>query len=339
MVPAKKIPGAVADSGLLRVGWLPALLWVLFGSIFIGAVHDLGALVVSLRNNGQTVGDIWRQSVPGGSGPPFQLAQASELGDGMTGALGSGIDGDALEIQGCHRIHGCLVGGVERVGLPDLAARRIAVEIGAGEGRHALWLAGRGWQVTAVDISQVALDRAAAGHPEISWQRADITRTPMPARSFDLVSAFYFPIVHETDHATVRGLLEAVAPGGTLLFVAHDPTEFPPRDEHAHEGGHSHEGDGPSPRFDPYEFYQPSEIVELLGDGWTDALATLNPRGGVWTFWDYQAGAWQRDHGFRIDHLLLSPECADRMVSAGVDKAYRGREKASDHTPVWVELA
>ena len=77
----------------------------------------------------------------------------------------------------------------------------------------------------------------------------------------------------------------------------------------------------------------------LLNDGWTDAIDTLNPRGGVWTFWDYQAGAWQRDHGFRIDHLLLSPECADRMVAAGVDKAYRGREKASDHAPVWVELA
>ncbi|MFB0611899.1 exodeoxyribonuclease III [Aurantiacibacter poecillastricola] len=76
----------------------------------------------------------------------------------------------------------------------------------------------------------------------------------------------------------------------------------------------------------------------LLGDGWTDAIDTLNPRGGVWTFWDYQAGAWQRDHGFRIDHLLLSPEAADRMVTAGVDKEYRGREKASDHTPVWVEL-
>lgn len=76
----------------------------------------------------------------------------------------------------------------------------------------------------------------------------------------------------------------------------------------------------------------------LLNDGWTDALDTLNPRGGVWTYWDYQAGAWQRDHGFRIDHMLLSPECADRLVGAGVDKEYRGREKASDHAPVWVEL-
>ena len=77
----------------------------------------------------------------------------------------------------------------------------------------------------------------------------------------------------------------------------------------------------------------------LLADGWTDALGTLNPRGGVWTYWDYQRGAWQRDHGFRIDHCLLSPELADRLLSAGVDKEYRGREKASDHAPVWVELA
>ena len=76
----------------------------------------------------------------------------------------------------------------------------------------------------------------------------------------------------------------------------------------------------------------------LLADGWTDAIDTLNPRGGVWTFWDYQAGAWPRDHGFRIDHLLLSPELADRMTAAGVDKEYRGREKASDHAPVWVEI-
>jgi len=79
--------------------------------------------------------------------------------------------------------------------------------------------------------------------------------------------------------------------------------------------------------------------ARLLADGWTDALDTLNPKGGVWTFWDYQAGAWQRDHGFRIDHALLSPELADRLVGAGVDKDHRGREKASDHAPVWVEVS
>lgn len=76
----------------------------------------------------------------------------------------------------------------------------------------------------------------------------------------------------------------------------------------------------------------------LLAQGWTDALRTQFPRGGVWTFWDYQAGAWQRDAGFRIDHLLLSPLAADRFAGAGVDKEYRAREKASDHAPTWVRL-
>ncbi len=87
---------------------------------------------------------------------------------------------------------------------------------------------------------------------------------------------------------------------------------------------------------------QPESIAayrRILADGWTDALATHYPQGGVWTYWDYQAGAWPQDHGFRIDHLLLSPVAADRLQSCGVDKEYRGREKASDHMPVWVELA
>jgi exodeoxyribonuclease-3 len=77
----------------------------------------------------------------------------------------------------------------------------------------------------------------------------------------------------------------------------------------------------------------------LLGDGWTDALDLHNPRGGIWTYWDYQAGAWPRDHGFRIDHALLSPELAGRLVACGVDKEHRGREKASDHAPIWAEFS
>ena len=76
----------------------------------------------------------------------------------------------------------------------------------------------------------------------------------------------------------------------------------------------------------------------LLADGWTDALRSRHPAGGVWTYWDYQMNAWPRDAGFRIDHLLLSPAAADRLVDAQVDKAFRGREKASDHAPTWVEL-
>lgn len=76
----------------------------------------------------------------------------------------------------------------------------------------------------------------------------------------------------------------------------------------------------------------------ILGDGWTDALRSRHPAGGIWTYWDYQAGAWQRDAGFRIDHLLLSPALADRLRDAGVDRDHRGRDKASDHAPTWVEL-
>jgi exodeoxyribonuclease-3 len=76
----------------------------------------------------------------------------------------------------------------------------------------------------------------------------------------------------------------------------------------------------------------------ILHQGWTDAIRARHPEGPVWTFWDYTAGCWQRDAGFRIDHLLLSPMAADRLLDAGVDKDYRGREKASDHAPTWVRL-
>jgi exodeoxyribonuclease III len=76
----------------------------------------------------------------------------------------------------------------------------------------------------------------------------------------------------------------------------------------------------------------------LKHQGWTDAIRTRHRQGPVYTFWDYQAGAWARDAGFRIDHLMLSPTAADRLVDAQVDKAFRGREKASDHAPVWVRL-
>lgn len=76
----------------------------------------------------------------------------------------------------------------------------------------------------------------------------------------------------------------------------------------------------------------------LVHLGYTDAIAVRHPRPGVYTFWDYQGGAWQKDNGLRIDHLLLSPLAADRLEDAGVDRAPRGEPKASDHTPVWVRL-
>ncbi len=76
----------------------------------------------------------------------------------------------------------------------------------------------------------------------------------------------------------------------------------------------------------------------LAAQGWTDALKSCHPTARMWTFWDYQMNAWPRDAGFRIDHLMLSPETADRLVDAGVDRDYRGREKASDHAPTWIAL-
>jgi exodeoxyribonuclease-3 len=72
--------------------------------------------------------------------------------------------------------------------------------------------------------------------------------------------------------------------------------------------------------------------------GFTDALRAVDQGPGIYTFWDYQAGAWQKNRGIRIDHLLLTPQAADRMTACGVDKAVRSREKPSDHVPVWVEL-
>ena len=77
----------------------------------------------------------------------------------------------------------------------------------------------------------------------------------------------------------------------------------------------------------------------LLNLGLTDALRAVDDSGKLYTFWDYQAGAWQRDKGIRIDHLLLSPRAADRLVSAEVDKVERGRDKPSDHVPARLELA
>jgi len=74
----------------------------------------------------------------------------------------------------------------------------------------------------------------------------------------------------------------------------------------------------------------------MLKDGWTDALRARYPQGKLYTFWDYMAGCWRRDAGFRIDHHLLSPAAASRLTDAGVDKPYRGRDKASDHAPTWV---
>ena len=77
----------------------------------------------------------------------------------------------------------------------------------------------------------------------------------------------------------------------------------------------------------------------LTAQGWTDALRALHPDERIYTFWDYFRSAWTRNAGLRIDHLLLSPSLAGRLVAADVDREVRGWEKASDHAPTWIELS
>ena len=72
--------------------------------------------------------------------------------------------------------------------------------------------------------------------------------------------------------------------------------------------------------------------------GFTDALRAVDGSPGVYTFWDYQAGSWQKNNGIRIDHMLLTPQAADILQGCGIDKQVRSREKPSDHVPIWVEL-
>ncbi len=77
----------------------------------------------------------------------------------------------------------------------------------------------------------------------------------------------------------------------------------------------------------------------ILNLGFTEAFRAREQAPGHYSFWDYQAGAWNRNNGIRIDHLLLTPQAADLMTDCVIDKAVRGREKPSDHVPVWVTLA
>jgi exodeoxyribonuclease-3 len=87
-------------------------------------------------------------------------------------------------------------------------------------------------------------------------------------------------------------------------------------------------------RLESREAYR--RIVNL---GYTEAFRAVETGAGHYSFWDYQAGAWDRNDGIRIDHFLLTPQCADVLNTCWIEKEVRGREKPSDHVPVWVDLA
>ena len=128
-------------------------------------------------------------------------------------------------------------------------------------------------------------------------------------------------------HRHLEGLLEAERPflvGGDFNVI---PDEIDCWDPRAWAG---------DALFRPESRARFRALVNL---GLTDALRAVDQRPHLYTFWDYQAGRWQRDQGIRIDHWLLSPELADRLETCSVDKAPRGLDKASDHTPVVLTLA
>lgn len=81
-----------------------------------------------------------------------------------------------------------------------------------------------------------------------------------------------------------------------------------------------------------------SAFRKLLNIGYIDSFRVLEKEPGHYTFWDYQAGSWNRNNGIRIDHLLLNPSCADYLDEVGIDSEIRGYEKPSDHVPIWIKL-
>ena len=142
-----------------------------------------------------------------------------------------------------------------------------ALDVGCGEGADAVWLAEQGWDVTALDVSQVALERAAlqardAG-VQVRWVHADLVDAPLPAESFDLVSAQYPALLRTPGNAAERVLLGAVAPGGVLLVVHHADVDR----EHAKAHG-----------FDPADYVSPSDVAALLGDDWHVEVEERRPR-------------------------------------------------------------
>ncbi|MGW7265951.1 class I SAM-dependent methyltransferase [Streptomyces sp. NPDC054842] len=142
-----------------------------------------------------------------------------------------------------------------------------ALDVGCGEGADAVWLAREGWEVTAIEVSGVALDRAARHARDadvpVRWVHAALTEAALPPASFDLVSAQYPALLRTPDAAAERALLSAVAPGGVLLVVHHAGMET----------RHEHDGD-----FDPADYVWPSMIAALLDDDWQIEVDEQRPR-------------------------------------------------------------
>jgi SAM-dependent methyltransferase len=154
--------------------------------------------------------------------------------------------------------------------IADLRPGR-ALDVGCGEGADAIWLAGLGWRVVAVDISDVALERAAqhaqaaagSAPTRIEWHQGDLIARPPEAESFDLVSCQFMQLPPERRARLFPALVRAVRPGGTLLVVGHHPSDL---------------GTGVRRPPMPELFYTAAEIAAFLDDDWTVLVNEARPR-------------------------------------------------------------
>jgi len=142
-----------------------------------------------------------------------------------------------------------------------------ALDIGCGVGSDAIWLAAQGWKSTALDVSRVALDRAAergrrAG-VDVNWVCSRLEDLPLPPGGFDLVTAHYPALLHSPGADAERALIAAVAPGGTLLVVHHADIDVDLAKAHG---------------FDPADYLSHDDVIELLGEEWEVRVEKRRPR-------------------------------------------------------------
>ncbi len=144
-----------------------------------------------------------------------------------------------------------------------------ALDVGCGEGADAIWLATQGWDVMAIDISDVAVARARRAAEragvEITWVSGDVLQTPPPGGAFDLVSMQYPALPKAAGETSVRALLAAVRPGGVLLAVYHDLDDE--HREHMHARG-----------IDPADYVGADDLVAMLGDDFVIERHAVEPR-------------------------------------------------------------
>lgn len=161
------------------------------------------------------------------------------------------------EAESGHRIWSGQPNPVLITEIADLAPGR-ALDVGCGEGADAIWLASRRWRVTGLDISGVALDRAREAAEQagvtVQWIHGDFVKNPPSGDTYDLVTAHYPALLRSESGPAIDGLLDGVAPGGTLLFVGHHLSD--PEEARSHG-------------FEPDDYVQPQDVAARLDDNWT----------------------------------------------------------------------